>query len=164
MLQSGTDTEKRTEAVEPPASLETFGGLVGERGPVQHTGVVDQCGQRPEFVHDLANRRIPLLLGGDVEMYGDDVVEAADGRLELVGAHIACGYPEAVRVQPPDDRRALSAGRAGHQRHPVRHCASFKCSAAPRRSACDSDARVIMRKPNSAIAFPGLPALAWMAG
>src|ERR1700750_2567434 len=119
MWQSGTDTEERTEAVEPPASLETFGCLLGRRGPVQHTGVVDEGGQRPEFVHDLANRRIPLLLGGDVEMYGDDVVEATDRRLEVVAAHIACGDAETVLVQPPDDRRALSACRTGHQRHPV---------------------------------------------
>ena len=40
--------------------------------------------------------------------------------------------------------------------------ASLRCSPAPRRNACDSEARVIIRKPKSAIVLPVVPSPAWM--
>ena len=39
------DAQERAEAIDPPARLEPRGRLVGERGPVQDTGIVDQRGQ-----------------------------------------------------------------------------------------------------------------------
>ena len=99
------------------------------------------------------------------------VAERRHRCLEFVDQQIAGGDLEPVRAQPLDDGRALPAGSAGHQCDPVGlsgtpvhvlPCALRRCSAAPRRSACDSEARVIIRDPSRAMAFPGVPAPAWM--
>ena len=94
-----------------------------------------------------------------------------DGR-QLVDQQVAGGDPEAVVVQSRHDRRALSARGTGHQRDPIaslyplrpsRPRRSSRCSAAPRRSACDSDASVIIRKPNCGHGLSELsPSPAWM--
>ena len=120
-----------------------------QRGAVQHTGIVDQRGQRTEPVDDCADGRHPPLGRRDVERYRDHpgVAECVDGGVEFVDEHVAGGHAETVCAQPRHDGRALSAGRAGDQRDTIRHrVASLRCSAAPRRSACDSEASVIISK------------------
>jgi hypothetical protein len=96
MGQRGTDSEERAKAVEPPASLEPCGSLVLERRPVQDTCVVDQCRQGTEPVDDFAHGGGPLVFGRDIEGHRGDTVEAVDGRLQFVAAHIARGDQVAV--------------------------------------------------------------------
>ena len=96
MGKRGTDSEERPEAVEPPAPLETCGSFVFERRPVQDPRVVDQRRQGTEPVDDLAGGGGPLVFGGDIEGHRGDTVESVDGRLQLVGAHIARGDQVAV--------------------------------------------------------------------
>ena len=119
--QRRPDAEERAEAVDPPAALEARRRLVGQRSAVQHTGVVDQGGQRAEPLDCRGHRGGPLLLGRHVEWYRDDARRRRrfHGCLEFVGQQIAGGDPEAVLVQPLDDRRALPARGTGDQRDPV---------------------------------------------
>ncbi len=146
------------------------GRLVGERRTVQHTGVVDQRGQRAEAVDHRARppsshcSRRSRPAGSRPRVVAESVDRGCRNSSTST-SHAATRKPSASsRV---DDRRALPAGRAGDQRDAVgrrrsvsipslrcgvvpdlRLSASARCAAAPRRSACDSDASVIIRKPS----------------
>ena len=92
-------------------------------------------GQGAEPVDGQVDRDRPLLLRCDVER-NSDTPPSADA-LQVVDQPITCGDPKPVLVQSLDDRRTLPARGAGHQGDTLGpHCASLRCSAAPRRSAC----------------------------
>ena len=69
--------------------------------------------------------------------------------LALTAASAFCSCAEAAIFSlQADDRRALTAGGPRHDRDPLRAhrapAASSRCAVAPRRRACDSEAKVII--------------------
>ena len=181
MRQRGLDAEERTEAVDPPAALETRRRLVSQRRAMQHTGVVDQRGERAEPVDHRGDRALPLARPRSRRVstaIARSSPSASTVLRDLVGEQIARRDRNPSCEQPCGDRRALSAGGAGDERDAivairstsVSRCgtgaarspaASARCAAAPRRRACDSEARVIIRNPFCAMVFPIVPVLAW---
>ena len=85
LIECRLDTQEGAQTVDPPRFFESVGRLVGDRGAVQHTGVVDQGAQRAELVDGGGDGLLPLRRRRHVERNRDHrvVAQAVDRGVEI---------------------------------------------------------------------------------